>query len=171
MIDCDGRDVRVRKLEVRDSTRDESGEPICRGRLNLELECMTKEELGILPFGRAAVAMRDEGQEGVEDDGPNTGVIQVRRTIAMRDYRFATPDAIVALSGKVVNRPRVNVVEGEASLLFTIEVDMTPADVAALSSWVEDPDRMTLTTRSVQQALDLDAEVDELTEPVAAAAP
>jgi len=150
MITITETDATITKVTITDSGGGDS--PTAKIRVVLELPIVTEQytdnaALDALPLSdeiRGLIA------HSVGDDGAST-TLAIKREHEVYSYKFDGDSEHISLLAEVVLRPQVKVVEGSASLRWTIEA-VVPADTVRTLACLVGRD-VRLTTSATQLSL------------------
>ena len=116
--------VELTRLEGRDLVAGDVSGIASRLRLSMELDGDVADHL---PLSQAIRAAIQEGLEQSEAEGPNTSTHVIKRKWTPLVYQLSRGDrGLGEFEGRVVLSPRVKIVEGVASLQWTVAATLEP---------------------------------------------
>lgn len=122
------------------------------------LSDVSMEELGELPFGKAAQALVREGQEADDNDGPNSVVLRFKRPMEAIEATVSRASDQTVVRGKIASAPEVRVIEGKPALRLVVDTDI-PVEAFAILGDMVGAKELTLSIKGDQ--LDLFAEISD----------
>lgn len=140
MIQCGTRDVRIQTFQVNESAVNEAGDSCAtiRARLVIGIDL---EVMAAMPEGEALALLQTLSAGDSELDGANTRKLTIKRPFPILAYTVSkNGKAAAEFTGRVVNAATVAIVDGEPSLVFTVESTIKVALLAKLGACVRRDD-------------------------------